>query len=217
METPPQILEFLDRCFESIKIPCLGNLNVDYLSSRLLGFRDEQQWILVFNSITWCPAGEGLTTIVECVGNLSKQSDQPNFHFDSNRYSNRYFSTGQIKYDESLNDYQVNVRGKSIPIPQLNVVAHPDLYNDPELDFAIALLDDYREELLASSDEYGVFIPDGLTEVLRLDAWHHPDWGCPPSQTESFPLIAEVLFTGNSDVYQPPTKPNTDWRLWFPK
>ena len=32
-------------------------------------------------------------------------------------------------------------------------------YNDPDIDFAHALLVDYREELLASSDENGVFIP----------------------------------------------------------
>jgi hypothetical protein len=82
---------------------------------------------------------------------------------------------------------------------------------------AIALADKYREELLASEDEYRILIPDGLTEVLRLDEWHHPDWDCPASQTETFPLIAEVLFTGNSNLYKPPTNPNTDWKLWLPK
>ncbi|MFN8781362.1 MAG: DUF7003 family protein, partial [Pseudanabaena sp.] len=56
MKSPQQILGFLDRSFNEIKIPCLGNLNVDYLSSRLLAFRDENQWMIVFNSITWCPA-----------------------------------------------------------------------------------------------------------------------------------------------------------------
>ena len=215
MKSPQQILEFLDRSFNEIKIPCLGNLNVDYLSSRLLAFRDEHQWVIMFNSITWCPAGEGLTTIIECVGNCTLQEDnaQHDFHFNNNRY----LITGQIKYDEVLNDYLVTVRDKSIPLTELNIIFRPDLFSEHEPDIAIALLENYREELLANQEEYGVFIPEGLTEVLRLDEWHHPDWDCPPSQTESFPLIAEVLSTGNPNLYKPPSKPNTDWRFWFPK
>jgi len=34
------------------------------------------------------------------------------------------------------------------------------LYSDHEIDIAIALLADHREELLANREEYGVFIPD---------------------------------------------------------
>ncbi|MFM7599960.1 MAG: DUF7003 family protein [Pseudanabaena sp.] len=212
MESPQQILEFLDRSFNEIKIPCLGNLNIDYLSSRLLAFRDEHQWMIMFNSITWCPAGQGLTTIIESVGNWNSQKN--NIQNDSH-FAN--VITGQIKYDELLNDYLVTVRGKSIPLTELNIIFRPELFSEHEPDIAIALLANYREELLASHEEYGVFVPEGLTEVLRLDEWHHPNWGCPPSQTESFPLIAKVLYTGNPNLYKPPSKPNTDWKFWFPK
>jgi hypothetical protein len=220
MESTAQILQFLDRSFAEIKIPCLGNVNVDYISSRLLAFRDERQWILVFNSITWCPAGEGLTTIIECVGNcslsknnLSKNNIHHDFHFDSNRY----LITGKIEYNQDLDEYLVSVRDQSIDLAELNIIAHPDLYADRELDVAIALLENYREELLANREEYGVFIPDGMTQILQLEQWQHPDWDRPPSQTESFPLIAEVLYRGDADLYKHAAHPNTDWRLWFPK
>ena len=215
MESPAQILQFLDRSFAEIKIPCFGNMNVDYISSRLLAFRDEQQWILVFNSIAWCPAGEGLTTIIECVGNccLSKNNIQHDFHFDSNRY----LITGKIEYNQVLDEYLVSVRDKSVDLAELGIIAYPDLYTDRELDVAIALSEKYREELLANREEYGVFIPNGMTQVLQLEQWHHPDWDCPPSQTESFPLIAEVLYRAVTDLYKPAKHPNTDWRLWFPK
>jgi hypothetical protein len=209
MESSLQILEFLDRRFAAIEMPCLGNMNIDYISSRLLAFRDDSRWLILFNSITWCPAGEGLMTILECVGNCVKGKQG----FDRDRS----LITGQITYDEVLNVYHVNVRGKSIPLSELKIISHPDLFSEHEPDIAIALLENYREELLANREEYGKFVPDGLTEVLRLDEWHHPDWDCPPRQTESFPLIAEVLFTGNPDLYKPPTNPNTDWRFWFPK
>ncbi len=209
MESSQQILEFLDRRFDAIDMPCFGNVNIDYISSRLLAFRDDSRWLILFNSITWCPAGEGLTMILECVGNCV----QGRQGFDSDRY----LITGQIQYDEMSNDYYVTVRGKTIPLSELQIISRPDLFSEHEPNIAIALLENYREELLANQEEYGVFIPEGLTEILRLDEWHHPDWDCPPSQTESFPLIAEVLYTGKPDLYKPPSKPNTDWSFWFPK
>ncbi|BBC22645.1 DUF7003 family protein [Pseudanabaena sp. ABRG5-3] len=209
MESPQQILEFLDRRFNAIEMPCLGNMNIDYVSSRLLAFRDDLRWLILFNSITWWPAGQGLTTIVECVGNCV----QGRQGFDSDHT----FITGKIQYDELLELYTVEVRDQPITINDLDIIAHRDLYVDREFDIAIALLENYREDLLASRDEYGKFIPEGLTEVLRLDEWQHPNWDCLPSQTESFPLIAEVLFTGNPNLYKKPQTPNTDWALWFPK
>ncbi|PZO41470.1 MAG: hypothetical protein DCF19_09715 [Pseudanabaena frigida] len=209
MESPQQILEFLDRRFAAIEMPCLRNMNVDYIFSRLIAFLDDSRWMILFNSITWCPAGEGLTTLVECVGNCVNGRQGID--------NDRYFITGQIRYDELLNLYNVSVRGQAIPISELDIIPHPDLFTEHEIAIAIALLENYREDLLASNNEYQVFLPEGLTEVLRLNEWHHPDWNCPPSQTESFPLIAEVLFTGNSALYKPPASPNTNWRFWFPK
>jgi hypothetical protein len=206
MESPQTILEFLDRRFDAIEMPCFGNMNIDYISSRLLAFRDDSRWLILFNSIAWCPSGEGLMTILECVGNCVQEKEG----FSS-------LITGQIKYDERPNDFDVTVRGKPIPLSELNIISRPDLFSEYEPNIAIALLENYREELLANREEYEVFIPDGLTEVVCLDQWQHPNWDCPPSQTESFPLIAEVLFTGNPDLYKPSTNPNTDWSFWFPK
>lgn len=202
MESPQQILEFLDRRFDAFDMPCFDNVNIDYISSRLLAFRDDNRWLILFNSIAWWPASDGLMTILQCVGNCVQEKAR----FKS-------LMTGI----EHLDAYHVTVRGKSIPLSKLNIISRPDLFSEHVPNIVIALLENYREELLANREEYGKFIPAGLTEVLCLDEWHHPDWNCLPSQTESFPLIAEVLFTGNPDLYKPPTNPNTDWRFWFPK
>jgi len=70
----------------------------------------------VFNSITWCPASEGLTTIIECVGNCNLQEDNAQHDFQFN--NNRYLITGQIKYEEVLNDYLVTVRDKFVIVQQ---------------------------------------------------------------------------------------------------
>ena len=213
MESPSQILDFLDRSFNSIEMPCFSNMNIDYISSRLLAFRDDARWVILFNSIVWWASCEGLTTLVTPIGNCLNGK----LGFDSDRFRDGYFITGNIQYNEFLELFEVSVRDRLISLTELNIIAHPHLHSEHELDIAIALLDKYREELLASEDEYRGLIPNGLTEVLRLDEWHHPDWDCPPSQTETFPLIAEVLFTGNSNLYKPPTNPNTAWQLWLPK
>ncbi|MEV6924307.1 hypothetical protein AB0M46_07350 [Dactylosporangium sp. NPDC051485] len=52
-----------------------------------------------------------------------------------------------------------------------------------------------------------------VPEVLRLDQWHHPDVE-PPSQSETFRHIADVLATGDIDRYAPSKPPNTHWSNW---
>jgi hypothetical protein len=99
---------------------------VDYISSRLLAFRDEHRWLLLFNSITWCPAGEGLTKTVKCVGNCVKGRQG----FDGDRSFITGKITEQIHDDEIVNSYSVIIRGKSISISELEIIAHPDLYSD---------------------------------------------------------------------------------------
>ncbi len=149
MESPQTILEFLDRRFDAIEMPCFGNMNIDYISSRLLAFRDDSRWLILFNSIAWWPSGEGLMTILECVGNCVQEKEG----FSS-------LITGQIKYDEMPNDFDVTVRGKPIPLSELNIISRPDLFSEYE---------------------------------------------------------PNIAFTGNPDLYKPPTNPNTDWSFWFPK
>ncbi len=66
----------------------------------------------------------------------------------------------------------------------------------------------------------------GATEIMTLDEWHHrhyshyvngPDnklMGNAPCSYETFPLIAEVLATGDSSRFRPTLPPNTYWSNW---
>jgi hypothetical protein len=40
-------------------MPCLSNLNVDYVSTRMSAYRSPDKWLLVFNSVVWWPAAAG--------------------------------------------------------------------------------------------------------------------------------------------------------------
>jgi Family of unknown function (DUF7003) len=78
------------------------------------------------------------------------------------------------------------------------------------------LMPDYRELLITTADEVQRIVPSDLPELLHLTAWEHPDRAADqlPSETETFPLLAEVLITGDPQRYCPTRPANTHWRYW---
>ena len=77
------------------------------------------------------------------------------------------------------------------------------------------LVPEHRDLLLADESELRALVPPDLPEILRLEAWHHPDVLVErPSREETFQLIAKVLDTGNPHEYRPTQAPNTHWSNW---
>lgn len=210
MDSTTDILAFLDRAFERIEMPCLGNLNVDYVSTRMSGYRGPDQWLVLFNSVVWWPAADGVMAMVEAVGPgaMGKQG------FDNDRA----FTPASIDVDESAQRVRgVTVRGRDVDPSALSLA--PRLELQPELGFwvAVALMDRHREELLASPDELARFIPSGFQHLLTVDEWQHPTFEVPASRTESFPLLAQVLVSADPSLWRPAVNPNTHWSHWYPK
>jgi len=203
------ILGFLDNAFSSIEMPCFGNMNIDYVSSRLSTYRSSDKWLLLFNSVVWWPAAEGLMTMVEIVGTgvVGKQG------FDNDRY----FVPGCLELDNDKNIISICVRGEDINPISLDIQPNYDI--QPEYGFwvSVALTEKYKESLLASQAELKQFIPPGFQHLLTIDEWDHPTWDTPPSQTETFPRIANVLVTSTPSLWQPVQMPNTQWSHWLPK
>ena len=50
-----------------------------------------------------------------------------------------------------------------------------------------------------------------------VEEWNHPDLAGRelPNSSESFQQLAKVLYTGNTNYYNPTEPPNTDWRNWL--
>jgi hypothetical protein len=70
----------------------------------------------------------------------------------------------------------------------------------------------HRDVLLADEQELRARIPEDVPEVLRLDQWHQPDlFEQPPSASEVYRLVAEVITTGDVARYRPTLAPNTHW------
>jgi hypothetical protein len=131
------ILSFLDNAFQNIEMPCFGNMNIDYVSSRLSTYRSTEKWLLLFNSIVWHPAAEGLETFVEIVGTgvVGKQG----FALD------RVFVPGSIEVDDDQNIVSIVVRGENIDPTSL--VIQPNYDVQPEYGFwvSVALAEKYKE------------------------------------------------------------------------
>ena len=203
------ILSFLDNAFQNIEMPCFGNMNIDYVSSRLSTYRSTEKWLLLFNSIVWHPAAEGLETFVEIVGTgvVGKQG----FALD------RVFVPGCIEVDDDDNILSIVVRGENIDPTSL--VIQPNYDVQPEYGFwvSVALAEKYKESLLASQAEVKQLIPPGFQHLLTIDEWDHPTWDMPPSRTVAFPRIANVLVTSDPSLWIPVEAPNTHWSHWLPK
>lgn len=203
------ILSFLDNAFQRIDMPCFGNMNIDYVSSRLSTYRSSDQWLLLFNSVVWWPAGQGLTATVEVVGTgvVGRQG------FDNDRF----LVPGCIQLDDDQNIRSIVIRGEDTNPTSL--VIQPNYDVQPEYGFwvSVALAETYKESLLASQAEIQQFIPPGFQHLLTIDEWDHPTWDMPPSRTVAFPRIASVLVTSDPSLWIPVEAPNTHWSHWLPK
>jgi hypothetical protein len=203
------ILSFLDNAFQSIDMPCFGNMNIDYVSSRLSTYHSVDKWLLVFNSVVWWPAAEGLMAMLETVGTgvVGRQG------FDNDRA----FVPGCIEVDDDENILRILVRGEDIDPTSL--VIQPNYDIQPEYGFwvSVALAEKYKESLLASQAEVKQFIPPGFQHLLTIDEWEHPTWDILPSRTSTFPRVANVLVTSDLSLWNPVEAPNTHWSNWLPK
>ncbi len=204
------IVRYLDERFEKFEMPMFSNMNIDYLSSRMSVYTSADRWLLMFNSIVWWPAADGLQGMVELVGPgvIGAQG------FDDDRTT----CPGVVEFDDAGEEViAVSVRGQPIPISDLAVEPDPDLHADSGFWTAVALLDGHRDALLASEAELSAFIPPGFTLKFETDAWDHPDFDTPPSRTETFPALAAAIVSGDFSALRSCSSPNTHWSHWHPK
>jgi hypothetical protein len=114
------------------------------------------------------------------------------------------------------------VRGQRLPIPCVDEYTERGitLGNPPSVhvfELCRYVAEVARESVLATPQERHISVLPGMTQILQLEDWHHPNVvedDDRPSGSETFQQLAQVLATGNTEPYQPSRPPNTHWRNW---
>jgi hypothetical protein len=203
-----EVLEQLDAAAEDGTFPDLGHGYYYAVDARLHGFRDVARWALIVERVGYSPRAGNLIDVLHVFGNCLTEG-RPGC--DNGDFLDRVDNWDDIEDPEQSEIYgggPVVVRGRAI-----TVAAESD---EELIDVLRRLVPGHRELLLADEAELRRRIPADLPEVLRLDDWHHPDpiAGPPPSHSETFRQIADVLTSGDIALYAPSMPPNTHWSNW---
>jgi hypothetical protein len=205
------ILRFLDERFEKFEMPCLGNMNIDYLAVRLHVYTSPQRdWMLLFDSVVWWPGLGGLAGMIELVG--------PGVNGPQGFADDRLTEPGTVETDDD--DVEITalvVRGHEIAPDSLDVRLDEEISGDLGFWTGVALLAEHREALLTTPQERARFVPAGFERVLVLDEWQHPDFDVPPSATDTFRTLAQALTSNDFAAFPASANPNTHWSNWVPK
>ncbi len=221
-------LKQLDDCSLDFTFPMLDNGYVYPAGTRLTAYRDDARWVIVIEVIGFSYRGGGHNGITNCLhvfGNcLDYEPGTRNENFLNPTNNSSDYNTFDDEEDFYLNPLCTTflLRNETMPLihDRTKYIEAGIMPEDGERINAfefLRLLDKlYHEKLVATETEIRERIPKDLPKIIELHNWFHPDLinSDLPGNNETFKLIAEVLVTGNADLYKPGSAPNTHWANW---
>jgi len=192
-----QFLDQLDASAQEFTFPYLDHGNYHAIDVRLHVYRDDKRWAVLIETVGYNAGARTVTDALTSYGirtgsQIERVENLPDLIDDDGNY---------------LGDVPVRVRGQDLPID----APHGEYFTEAVRE----LVPKHRDLLLADETELRALVPQDLPEILRLEAWHHPDVLVErPSREETFQLLAKVLDTGNPHEYRPTLAPNTHWSNW---
>jgi hypothetical protein len=239
MDSARHILSVLDDCCASFSFPMLDNGYIYLAATRLSLFRSTADWAMVIEVFGFSPRAGLPDTHVHTFGSRLHNRDAPEKYRDRKAYENYlanhphndsrfFFPIGEDSWqdpdnqelvDKSAN--QILLRGHPCALPPISAYKEHgiDLQESHQVhvfELCRFLAATTREQVLASEQERRVSVLPEMEQTLQLAEWRHPDLvnSEPASACETFRQLAEVLSTGDLDLYRPSASPNTDWRNW---
>ncbi len=236
MPSADGILRILDASAEAFVFPMLDNGHVYLAAARLSCFSGTEGWAVVFDVFGYSPSegipstaiisiGEGLIETERAEGFATPEA------FAAFRNSNPFWRQdffhpieGEDWIDDEVGEVMraetmtLSLLTKSVAAPSLNLLEQIDAeggIGEPmhlaNVSRALALW--HRKDVLCGNAR--VRIPEGWTELLRLDEWRHPDLvaGEVPSAIPTFQSIAKVMAHCEPSLYVA-EEPNTHWSNW---
>jgi hypothetical protein len=224
------ILTQLDRP-ESEGVPMLDHGYYYLADVRLLAYRDDERWGIVFNTLICSSTDCGhkaLRNQLYCFGNRLRSesgfseeciwirtSDPPEEPVFTSRF-------GPHCLTEVSPVTSIRIRDQVVPIAtnREDYTAAGIRLEDPMSIWNFELLrwmaPRYRSLLMATDEECQQCFTERIPLFMRLDQWRHPDvvHGEKASDLQTFQMLAEALVTGDPSRYHPTEAPNTHWSNW---
>lgn len=212
-------------------------------NSRISVFSDTKHWAIVFEKSGYANRSSRVELELNFFGCCLRNLD-PGGAYHQFNYNSKYFplvsaealdavSSGFELID--LTKASVDVRSSRVNLPQ-RIEDYgkwiPDIGTRTApvgvtfADLGRYLAFEYEQLCRATATELRTCLRDSLSLVLQVDQWHHRAYsvydsggmkelvGDAPSSYETFPMLADVLVTGDTSRYMPTLAPNSHWTNW---
>ena len=235
--TEKKILKILDQCALDFTFPALDNGYVYLANTRLSIFKSANDWAIVTEVFGFSPrSGNPDIQIYTYSNNLHNRNTRESYVSEKaylNYLNNNPYNEANFVFPIENNDWfdedepemvldnklcQLRNLKLNTPTPSEYEKCGISLEEDTPQTFEYCryLAYHHPDKVLANDSELRANISPDMELIIQLNEWQHPDIvdGELPSQTESFKQLAQVLVTGNKDLYSPNCSPNTHWSNW---
>jgi hypothetical protein len=237
---PEDILSILDRCCDTYTFPMLDNGYVYLAGARLSLYRSATDWAMVIEVFGFSPRSGLPDAHIHTFASRLHDRNPPERYVSREAYdnylANNPHNESRFVYPIDEGNWQdpedgelvaedaneVVVRGQALPLPSLDRYARHGVELEQSsrvhvFEFCRFLAGIAREQVLATPQERRISVLPDMIQILQIEEWHHPNVvedDERPSDSETFQQLAQVLATGDVELYRPSRSPNTHWQNW---
>lgn len=212
-----QILQKLDDYAEDFNFPVLDNYNFDLAQSRLSVFRNEMDWLIIFEIIGVNP-NQDIANYLYAYGNALEEQgiiiglddivtlpDEEEWFDDEDKCLINPFHLKLMVNGEIL-----NVKPKKEEYMQLGI--HIEPFNPTKL--VRYLSSRYKEKLWLDTEELlkELKVNSALDLFYQTEEWEHPDEE-KPSENRFFQSLSKAIESEDTSLIQL-NESNTHWSHW---
>ena len=203
-----EVLVQLDQAASDFQFPDLNHGYYSAVDARLYAFGDAARWALVVEAVGYSPRGGNLIDVIHTFGNCLANGAPG---YENGDFYSRIDNMNAVESREDPERYL-----GSAPLVVSVHAIHVGAPKGEHLSMTFRrLVPAHRDLLFGDHTEVRRRLPDDLPQLLQLEEWNQPDpLETPPSQSETYRLIAIVLETLDPARYCPAAAPNTHWSNW---
>jgi hypothetical protein len=203
-----EVLAQLDQAAADFTFPDLNHGYYYTVDARTSAFGDASRWALVIETVGYTPRGRNLVDVVHTFGNCLTTGTPG--------YENADFYSLIDNMDEvESRDDPERYLGGARPVVRGHALGIDAPKGEELWSVFRRLVPEYRQLLFGDDAAVRRRLPADLPTLLQLEEWNQPDpLETPPSQSETYQLVAIVLESLDPSQYRPTLTPNTHWSNW---